>query len=114
MLLRQRLIVSLFALAATGYVLGQQETWQSNFNLGRQHYDNGRYAEAEKSLQRAVDLASANTKALADSWNWLALAHWKMGKYPEAEAAHLKARPLYQKLNGERSAPFAYSSNNLG
>jgi tetratricopeptide (TPR) repeat protein len=104
----------LISLLGTIPALGQQESWQTNFNLARKHYDEGRYLDAEKLFARATELAPANSVSSADSWNWLGLARWKLGKYPEAEAAHQKARPLYQKLNGERSAPFAFSTNNLG
>lgn len=99
---------------AASHADGQGETWRSSFDSGQSHYQAGRFAEAEKLLQRAVDLAPGNSIRLADSWNWLGLARWKLGKYPEAEAAHGHARPLYKKLRGEQSAPFAYSTNNLG
>jgi tetratricopeptide (TPR) repeat protein len=114
MMQRLRLAGLVLALLTTSHAYGQEESWQSCFDTGQQHYQAGRFAQAEKLLQRAVDLAPRNSVSLADSWNWLGLARWKRGNYPEAEAAYGQARPLYKKLRGEHSAPFAYSTNNLG
>ena len=102
------------AIAFASHVPAQQETFRTSLSAGRQHYDNGRFAEAEKEFERAAAQAPAGSVGLADSLNLLGLARWKLGKYPEAEEAHLKARPLYKQLNGEKSGPFASSTNNLG
>ncbi len=114
MIARWKISILIFVLTAPSQADGQEATWRQAFSAGRQHYEGGRYADAEKSLQRAAELARAGSDDLADSWNWLGLAQWKLAKYPDAEAAHLKARALYQKLHGESSAEFAYSTNNLG
>ena len=79
-------------------------------------YQEGRYADAEKSLQatlKAAETFGPQDPRLATSLNNLAVLYKTQGKYAEAEQLYKQSLEIREKALGPKHSDVAQSLNNL-
>jgi len=93
-----------------------RQLWEKDNVAGGQAYQQGRYAEAQKSLLAALEQAEKfgdDNFLLATSLNNLAELYRTQGKYAEAEPLHQRALAIWEKALGPGHPNVAMSLNNL-
>jgi tetratricopeptide (TPR) repeat protein len=87
-------------------------------NLGILHTRQGKFAEAEDTLNRAISLRSRigrEDAVLAVYWNNLGEVHRQMGRWPAAERAYRRSLRLHARHSSEENrVHYAVALNNLG
>ena len=89
--------------------------WVSN--LGELYRNQGRHAEAEPLLQRALAMREKTLGRdhfeVAQSLNNLAMLYQSAGRYAEAEPLYLRSSAIFERTVGRESPNVAASLNNL-
>jgi tetratricopeptide (TPR) repeat protein len=94
----------------------QVTSWETHVTAGAKAYQEGRYAEAEKSWVAAAKEAEAfgpEDPRLATSLNNLALLYHARGRYAEAEPLYRRALAIWEKAQGSDHPDVATAVNNL-
>ena len=94
----------------------QPTNWEMSNDVGRQAYQQGDYAEAEKAWLAALKQAETfgpEDSRLAGSLNNLAGVYHDQGNYAEAEPLLKRAAVIYEKALGPEHPRLAGSLHNL-
>ncbi len=93
----------------------QSTLWERYNDAGREAYQQGRYAEAEKQFIAAHEEAKKfgpEDPRLATSLNKLAELHYTQGQYPEAEPLYQRSLAIREKALGPEHPDVATSLEN--
>src|SRR5439155_1039240 len=107
------LVVGLLLLARAG--AAQEGTWQQNYDLGKRHFAEGRYVEADQFMTRALAQAEGfggKDIRLYQTLNQLSLICHQLGR--NEEAVKLGRRALSGVEAAGRPVEVGYCLNNLG
>jgi len=89
--------------------LSQDDTaWKTEMNVAMQALKSGKFAEAEKPLQRALKEAERfgpEDPRLAISLSNLGVVYFKLEKLPQAESYLVRALPIARKTSGPQNQP---------
>jgi tetratricopeptide (TPR) repeat protein len=103
----------------TAPVMAQQASWSNYENAGKNAYESGKFIEAEKifelALQAAQNAGPGENKDvfLARTYNDLGAVSRDLGHYTKSEELITKAIPLISKTNGDESPLMGYALLNL-
>ncbi len=94
----------------------QETQWEKHMAAAAKAYQEGRYADAEKSLQttlKAAETFGPQDPRLTTSLNNLAVLYKTQGKYAEAEQLYKRSLEIREKALGPKHSDVAQSLNNL-
>jgi tetratricopeptide (TPR) repeat protein len=95
----------------------EQETWRQHWMSGRKAYEEGRYAEAGETLNRAVEAARSQKAERADIARILTyrgLAEWANGNWAVAVTDAAESVRLWRRSKTPAHPDFAAALSNLG
>ena len=111
------LVTILWVVLVSPQASAQGTAWERHMAAGVKAYQQGRYADAEKSFQAAVKEAEGfepQDPRLATSLNNLAELYRYQGQYAKAESLYKRALSIWEKALGPEHPDVAQSLNNLG